>query len=161
MYPSTYIYSQPWGNAGAIRKSNQIGTRKLFKANLKPKPILEMPGNRKLAGANPIFFTFPRVQFDAPAGLTAAHIAGSAGLPFWVLSKMQTNLAMAASLRFGETADYMIALPGALLFFPVGDLLDEVREQARIALLPEQNAISRLAVAHGAVPWFRFRGHGR
>ena len=30
-------------------------TRKPIKANLKPKPILEMPGNMQLAGANPIF----------------------------------------------------------------------------------------------------------
>ena len=41
-------------------------TRKPMKANLKPKPKLEMPGNRKLTGANPIFFTMNRVQFGAP-----------------------------------------------------------------------------------------------
>jgi hypothetical protein len=33
-------------------------TPKPIKANLKPKPILEMPGNRQLAAANPIFLLF-------------------------------------------------------------------------------------------------------
>jgi hypothetical protein len=37
------------------------------KANLKPKPKMEVPENRKLAGANPIFFTSLDGRFAASA----------------------------------------------------------------------------------------------
>ncbi len=63
---------------------------------------------------------------------------------------MQTNLPMAAAVRFNESADGVVALPGALLLGRVGDLPDEVRQQASVALLPQQNAIRRKPVASGA-----------
>src|SRR5712692_9889733 len=63
---------------------------------------------------------------------------------------MGTNLTMPATLRFGKAADCAIALPGTRLLCRVGYLLDEVRQQAGIALLPEQKAISRMPVAPGA-----------
>src|SRR3989442_11296537 len=63
---------------------------------------------------------------------------------------MGTNLTMPAALRFGKAADCAIALPGALLLCRVGYLLDEVRQQAGITLLPEQKAISQKPVAPGA-----------
>src|SRR3989475_11008039 len=63
---------------------------------------------------------------------------------------MGTNLTMPAALRFGKAADCAIALPGTLLLCRVGYLLDEVRQQAGITLLPEQKAISRKPVAPGA-----------
>ena len=63
---------------------------------------------------------------------------------------MGTNLTMPTALRFGKAADCAIALPGALLLCRVGYLLDEVRQQAGITLLPEQKAISQKPVAPGA-----------
>src|SRR5437879_13894093 len=63
---------------------------------------------------------------------------------------MGTNLTMPAALRLGKAADCAIALPGALLLCRVGYLLDEVRQQASITLLPEQKAISQKPVAPGA-----------
>src|ERR1019366_7117725 len=38
---------------------------KPIKANLKPKPKMEVPGNRQLAAANPINFTFVDGRFAA------------------------------------------------------------------------------------------------
>src|SRR5712691_6669131 len=63
---------------------------------------------------------------------------------------MGTNLTMPAALLFGKAADCAVALPGSLPLCRVGYLLDEVRQQAGITLLPEQKAISQKPVAPGA-----------
>jgi hypothetical protein len=56
---------------------------------------------------------------------------------------------MAAVPRFGKPAHGVISLPGALLFAGIGELLDEMRQQPDVTLLPEQRAIGRLSVAAG------------
>ncbi len=63
---------------------------------------------------------------------------------------MQTDLPMAAALGFNKSPNRVITLPGALFLRRVSDLPDEVRQQACVALLPEQNAIRWKAVASGA-----------
>ena len=62
----------------------------------------------------------------------------------WRLAKMRADLTMPALARFGEAANGVIALPGALFFRRIQDLFDEVAQQARVALLPQQDAIGRL-----------------
>ena len=54
---------------------------------------------------------------------------------------------MAALVRLGEAPHGVIALPGSLLLRRIGELIDEVRQQSHVALLPEQRAIGRFAVA--------------
>jgi hypothetical protein len=63
---------------------------------------------------------------------------------------MRANLKMPALLRFDEVAYLVVTLPGALLFFGICDFADEVTEQARVTLLPKENAIRCLAIASGA-----------
>ena len=60
---------------------------------------------------------------------------------------MHTNLAVAAATRFGEAADSAIALPGPFLFRRIGHLLNEVGQQGRVPLLPEQQALRGMTVA--------------
>ena len=43
-----------WGMPGCNNKA-KVPVPKPIKANLKPKPKMEVPGNKQLAGANPIF----------------------------------------------------------------------------------------------------------
>ena len=54
---------------------------------------------------------------------------------------MQTDLAVAAARLFDEAAHGVIPLPGALAFGGVLQLLDEVGQQADVALLPQQDAV--------------------
>jgi len=44
---------------------------------------------------------------------------------------------------------WRLALPSPRFFSRIGDLLNKVRQQASIALLPEQDAICGLAIASG------------
>src|SRR5258708_207827 len=82
-----------------------------------------------------------------PLGRVAAYITGFARTPFWDLAKVRADLAMAASSRLGIPANFVIALPGALLFRRIGDLVDKIGQQSHVALLPQQDAISRLPIA--------------
>ncbi len=56
---------------------------------------------------------------------------------------------MPANRRIHEVADGVVSLPGALFLPGVCGLLDEVSEQADVALLPQQDAIGRQAIASG------------
>ena len=47
------------------KQEPRVRTQKPIKANLKPKPKMEVPGNKQLAGANPIFFTSDDGRFAA------------------------------------------------------------------------------------------------
>src|ERR1035437_6689396 len=64
---STYKFiPNLWGMRGCNNKE-KAPVPKPIKANLKPKPKMEVPGNRQLAGANPIFFTSVDGRFAASA----------------------------------------------------------------------------------------------
>src|SRR5579884_1966205 len=84
---------------------------------------------------------------DEPVRLRAAYIAGVAGGPFWCLSKMGTDLQVPAHSALDESSDLVIPLPGPLFFCRVRDLVDKVRQQPDIALLPQQQTIRGLAIA--------------
>ena len=57
---------------------------------------------------------------------------------------------MTALGYFRETPDLVIALPRALLLRGVGDLVDEISQQADIALLPQQETVRGFAITPGA-----------
>ena len=63
---------------------------------------------------------------------------------------MSAYLAVPAVMRIDEASNLVIALPRPLFFRGIGDLLDEVRQQAGVPLLPQQNANCRLSIATGA-----------
>ena len=105
-------------------------TRKPMKANLKPKPILEMPENRKLADANPIFLQLDlftnccssvartlgfskSAAFSAPSGalvspfLPAPRRPGLETCPYWTIriSWVPTDVSVRTSvLRKGTVS---------------------------------------------------------
>src|SRR5580704_9431125 len=85
-----------------------------------------------------------------PIEFDTANIARIAFLKFRGLAEMSTDLPVAASFRFYKTPNRVISLPGAILFRRIGQLFDKIREQPGVALLPEQNAISRLPIASSA-----------
>jgi hypothetical protein len=60
---------------------------------------------------------------------------------------MQTDLSVSAPVRLHKVANVPVSLPGPLLLGWVNNLLDEVSKQSRIPLLPQQNAVGRLAIA--------------
>ena len=63
------------GTDTILRKiSHWSGRGKPIKANLKPKPKMEVPGNKTLAGANPIFFTSAGGSFAASAARATARM---------------------------------------------------------------------------------------
>ena len=62
---------------------------------------------------------------------------------------MHTNLAVTAALGICKTANGVIALPGAFFLDRVGDLIDKVRQQCRVPLLPEQYAIRGVSITPG------------
>src|SRR5579864_4204443 len=49
-----------------------------------------------------------------PFWLRAANIARATGIPFWSLTEMHTDLAVAAAFALREGADVMVSLPGAI-----------------------------------------------
>jgi hypothetical protein len=59
---------------------------------------------------------------------------------------VRANLAMPATIGLREPADGVIALPGALPLLLVLQLIDEVRQQSDVAILPKQRAIGRESV---------------
>src|SRR5262249_46188715 len=63
---------------------------------------------------------------------------------------MQADLAMSAAGALGEVANLAISLPCSVRLSWVRDLADEVRQQGRVALLPQQNAIGWTSVASRA-----------
>src|SRR5208282_977378 len=86
-------------------------------------------------------------RFREPGKARAADVARAAGIPLRIFAEMGADLEVAADARFREPDNVAIAVPGAVLFFAVLDFLDEVGEEAEIALLPEQNAVGGQAVA--------------
>src|SRR5439155_16591391 len=80
----------------------------------------------------------------------AAHIAHPTGFPFWCLAEVYADLPVTALAGFGEPPHCVIALPGALFLSRVRELVDEMRQQPDVALLPQQRTVGRLAVASGA-----------
>ena len=57
---------------------------------------------------------------------------------------------MAAAAGIHERTDFVIALPGAVTFGSVGNLVGEEAQQSSIALLPEQNTVRRISVPTGS-----------
>ena len=88
-----------------------------------------------------------RLRCREPLRLGAANIAHAAGFPLRRLAEMEADLPMAARGGLGEAPHSVISLPGSLPFRRIGDTVDEMRQQSRIALLPEQDAIGRSAIA--------------
>src|SRR5258708_17841544 len=89
----------------------------------------------------------PSGRINQPRWRVTANVACFARLPFGSFAKMCADLAMATALYLHIAANLVIALPSALLFFRIGDLVDKVCQQAYIFLLPQQNAIGRVAIA--------------
>src|SRR5580692_9872535 len=83
-------------------------------------------------------------------GHAAAYITGIARGPLRSLPKMQADFTMTAIRRFHETADGVVALPGALFLGGVRNLLDEICQQTSIPFLPQQEAIGGQAIATSA-----------
>jgi hypothetical protein len=63
---------------------------------------------------------------------------------------MPADLQVPAIFRFDELPNFVVTLPGTFFLLGIVDLSDEVRVQARIAFLPEKNAIGGKAVASRA-----------
>src|ERR1019366_4297633 len=61
------------GGMPGCSNKEKASVPKPIKANLKPKPKMEVPGNKKLAGANPIFFTSADGRFAASAARATAR----------------------------------------------------------------------------------------
>src|SRR5260370_40342379 len=60
---------------------------------------------------------------------------------------MSADLQVSAKLRLDEILNFVVTLPGALFLRRIVNLADEIRVQARIAFLPQKNAIGWQAVA--------------
>ena len=63
---------------------------------------------------------------------------------------MQADLAMTAGPGLSEAANLVITLPRSLLLRGIVELVNEIRQQAHIAFLPQQNAIGGLPIASRA-----------
>src|ERR1700682_5828688 len=88
----------------------------------------------------------PPWRIDEPSRSVTANVARFARLPFWRFAEMRADLTMTATCQFHVAENFMVALPCALLFSRIGDLVDKVGQQAYIFFLPQQNAVSRLAI---------------
>src|SRR5215469_12658797 len=86
-------------------------------------------------------------RFIQPLRHATAYVAVFAGLPLRSLTKMDADLPVPAALRLGESDDVAISLPGSILLRRVLDLINEIGEQRGVAFLPQQQAISGIAVA--------------
>src|SRR5438067_11519150 len=63
---------------------------------------------------------------------------------------MKADVAMAATGCLSIMANVMVTLPGPLLFRRIGNLVNEICQQANVTSLPQQDAIRRLTIASGA-----------
>src|SRR6266516_4426194 len=70
-------------------------------------------------------------------------IACFAAFPRHFFSKMVADDFVAAFFRFGEAANFVIAIPRTLLLSVIRNLFDEVREQSCILFLPQDRKSTR------------------
>src|SRR5579863_1054823 len=69
-------------------------------------------------------------------GQATTNITGVACGPLRSLPEVQADFTMTATPRIHEASDGVVALPGPVFLGRVADLLDEVRQQTRVAFLP-------------------------
>jgi hypothetical protein len=102
------------------------------------------------AGARGRFFAGAAANAREPCGGRSADVADAATLPLHNFAKVFADIFLAAALGGDEFLHSVIALPGAIFFLRVSNLIDEEGAQGIVFLLPEEEAIGGQAVASGA-----------
>ena len=136
--------------AGATRRRRRARARSALRGRAPGRGPLVWP--RRFGRARACCFSgFSSTSADVePVGHVAADVAHIAALPLGGLAEVSADLQMAAAGALDEAAHGVVALPGALLFRRILQLVDEIRQQAGVLGLPEQDAIGGQAVAAGA-----------
>src|SRR5580658_3918496 len=144
--------SRAWGPDQSYRCAHR---QFIFLARTQTRPARERDRSRCSSRGSTLRRGAPRAPLRArrshrrtqPSDFVAAHIAGPARRPLRSFTKMQTDLPVPATRGINKSADDVITLPSFLVFLGITELLNKVRQQARVFLLPQQHAIRGQPIA--------------
>src|SRR5580704_2931117 len=109
--------------------------------------------SRRRCQPSPLFRTSSdrrRYRLRQPRRRHAAHIARVTPLPLWLLAKVRTNPHVPALHILDKSPHRVVARPRALFLFQIIQLVDEIRQQPSILLLPQHHAVRRQPIASRA-----------